>query len=500
MKNKILLIEPPFFRLYTSEYSLDRLPLGLAYLACTVKGRTDWEVMVYNADFCPDSKMKSLGFLAGEGFDNYLRNLDDPGYSVWGEVRDTIRDFGPSLIGISSKSQNFAATRNVARIAKELNPETVVIVGGPHPSMAGPSILEAAEIDIIARGEGEDTLTELIQWAEGGRAIEEIDGISFRDSNGDIRSNPPRANIEDLDALCFPHKEAHMFLKDHAKFPPAAFKGIFATRGCPFNCSFCGSKYIWTRRVRFRSPRNVVDEIRDLVSKGIPSIHFEDDTFGINKGFIAELCSLISEELPELKWSCEINIRLVDDETIGQMARSGCHRILIGIESGNNDMLMKIRKNITIQDAYRACGIITGHGIEVSAFFIIGFPEETEETLRDTIEAIKKVYTYGGDVIYSIFTPYPGTELFDFCLEHGLVDKDFNVSLYNHQSPLNNFTMNIQDKRFREISSELEALVDRLNRKVWLRRAFSLSTIKRIREKGISSAFKIALQLFGFKK
>jgi radical SAM superfamily enzyme YgiQ (UPF0313 family) len=498
-EKKILLIEPPFLRLFSEEYSLNRAPLSLGYLACTIRERTDWEVMIYNSDFIAKSKMLSISYLAGEGFRKYLSNLEDPSFSVWQEIRETIREFGPSIVGITSKSQNFAATCVIARIAKQVNPGITVIVGGPHPSMAGQSTLGEASIDMAVRGEGEDTMTEILEWAEGSRSLPGIDGIIFRE-DGQIRTNRPRQYIEDLDSLCLPHENLSGVLKDYEKFPPIAFRGIFATRGCPFNCSFCGSKYIWTRAVRHRSPSSVISEIKKLISRGVPAIHFEDDTFGVNKNYIRELCGLLMSEVPRLEWSCEINVKLVDEEIVELMARAGCHRILIGIESGNNEMLKTIRKNITVEEAFRASEIIIRHGIDLSAFFIIGFPEETEETLSDTISAIKKIYSSGGDVVYSIFTPYPGTELFEYCREKGLVRDDFNVSLYNHQSPMNNFTLNISDERFREIASELEALIDRLNRRAWLRRAFSLSTIKRIREFGLMQSIRRGLQLFGLKK
>ncbi len=495
---KLLLVEPPFFRLYCDSYSLDRAPLSLGYLGCTAKEKAGWDVMIYNVDFKPNSKIISVSHLAGKGFDNYLENLQDPSYCVWEEARRTIAEFKPTVMGITCKSQNFTAARKLAQIAKEVDSSITVVVGGPHPSMVGADVLSDDNIDIAAQGEGENTLVELLQWKEGKRELENIHGIIYR-SDTEIIKNSPREYIQDLDTLCHPHKNLSSMLKDHDQFPLVAFRGIFATRGCPFNCSFCGSKYIWTRKVRYRSVDNVLEEIRDLLSKGIPSIHFEDDTFGINKKYIRDLCSGIKREFPSLEWSCEINVRLVNDEVVSMMTGAGCHRILIGIESGNDHILETIRKNITIEQAYEACRIIRRHGAKLSTFFMIGFPHETEETLDDTIEAIKQVFKLGGDVVYSIFTPYPGTELFQFCKEKGLVTDDFNVSLYNHQSPMNCFSMYIKPERFREKASEIEKIVDRMNRRAWLKRAFSLSTLKRIREIGLLSAFKRGLQLIGFK-
>jgi radical SAM superfamily enzyme YgiQ (UPF0313 family) len=189
------------------------------------------------------------------------------------------------------------------------------------------------------------------------------------------------------------------------------------------------------------------------------------------------------------------------------MKSAGCSTIQVGIESGNNEILSIIRKNITIEEALDACELINKHGIELYVFFIIGFPQDTESTLRDTITVIKKVKCKF--IVYSIFTPYPGTEAFELCKEKGLIGNDYDVSLYNHQSPLNNFCMNIPIKKFRIIASKLEKQIDRINkarerknsvyRKNLINRfkqLISLSTFKKIQELGIGNSLKKGLRIF----
>ena len=143
------------------------------------------------------------------------------------------------------------------------------------------------------------------------------------------------------------------------------------------------------------------------------SITFEDDTFGINKDYIARLCDAIIAGCPGLKWSCELHVKLADEKIISLMKKAGCYSISIGIESGNNEILKKIRKNITIEEAMKVCRIIKKQGIELCGFFMVGFPYETEDTLKDTMIAMNKI-DYDA-LVYSIFTPYPGTESFEFC-------------------------------------------------------------------------------------
>jgi anaerobic magnesium-protoporphyrin IX monomethyl ester cyclase len=167
-------------------------------------------------------------------------------------------------------------------------------------------------------------------------------------------------------------------------------------------------------------------------------------------------------------------VQLVNEQNISLMKSAGCFSLQIGIESGNNEILSAIRKNITIEEALDACELIKKHGIELQTFFIVGFPQDTEDTLRDTITAMKKVKS--DSISYSIFTPYPGTEAFELCKEKGLIGDDYDVSLYNHQSPLNNFCMNIPGERFRMIVNETEKQIDRKNSVNRFKRMISLTT------------------------
>lgn len=492
ISNRILLIEPPFYRLYKKTYSLNRYPLSLGYLAGTIKKETDWDVVVYNADFSPESETGSVSYLAGDGFKNYLNNLKDFSGAVWSEIRAAILAYSPTVVGITAKSQNFASAQMVAQIAKEINKEIIVVVGGPHPSMAGKDVFDCKAIDISVRGEGEKTIIELLNAVGISKALEKINGIIFR-KNGEVTETPPREFITDLDTLCFPHETVSQVLKNSDLYPLTAFKNVFAIRGCPFNCFYCGSRNIWSRKARFRSPENIVEEIKGLQKMGLKSIHFDDDTFGINQKYIQDLCNALISHCPGIKWSCEIHVRLANDKNISMMKKAGCYSIQIGIESGSNEILQEMRKNITIEEALSACKIIKKYGIELQAFFMVGFPQETEETLNETIKAIEKIDC---DVlIYSIFTPYPGTEAFEFCRSKGLIPESYNVSLYNHQSPLNCFCMHIQPERFRMLVSKIERIVDRRNARNRVKRIFSRNTLWRIQELGAGKSLKRGIRL-----
>jgi radical SAM superfamily enzyme YgiQ (UPF0313 family) len=491
-QHRILLIEPPFYRLHKDTYSLDLYPLSLGYLSGMIRENTEWGVTAYNADFNPHSESIQVSYLTNNGFYKYLNNLQDLSRPIWDEIRSTIAEYDPSVIGISAKSQTFRSACMVAKLAKEVNREIVVIVGGPHPCMVGSEALNSPNIDMAVRGEGENTIIEILDAIEGRKNFNTIHGIIYR-ADGHIIENPLRKYVEDLDSLCFPHEYAQEVLKDYQKYPVTAFRNIFAIRGCPYNCLFCGSRKIWSRKVRFRSPQNVVKEIKGLQNMGLKFVHFADDTFGVNKRYISDLCSALIENCPTLRWGCELHVNLVDEQTISLMKKAGCYSISIGIESGSNDILKEMRKNITIEQAISACKIIRKHGIELHAFFMVGFPQETEDSLSDSVVAMKKIKS--DELMYSIFTPYPGTEAFEFCKEKGLIRPEYDVSLHNHQSPANCFCTNISPERFRVLVSKIEKMVDRKNWLSKLRRISSLTTFMRMQELGLTKGLQKGMRV-----
>ena len=494
-QRRILLIEPPFYRLFRDTYSLERYPLSLGYLGGEIRKNTNWGVMVYNADFQPHAESVRVGYLTGIGFNNYINNLKDLSGKTWKEIELAIAEYRPDVVGISAKSQNFKSALIVAGLAKKFSNQTVVIMGGPHPSLIGSDLLQFPDIDIGVMGEGEITIAELLNAMEAQKELDGIRGIVYR-RNGQVIKNPQRELLTNLDSLCFPHEYAPELLKDYNKYPKTAFGKIFAIRGCPYDCFFCGSRNIWSRKVRFRSPENVAKEIRSLQKMGLKFVHFDDDTFGVNAKYINDLCNALMQRCPGLKWSCEIPAQLVNERNISLMKAAGCYSIQMGIESGNNDILSLIRKNITIEEALDACDVINKRGIALQVFFIVGFIQDTEDTLRDTIAAIKMVKC--DTITYSIFTPYPGTEAFALCKEKGLIGEDYDVSLYNHQSPVNNFCMNIPLEKFRMMVGMVEREIDKRNarRMKRIRRLFDLNTVGKIQQAGIGKSLKKGLRIF----
>jgi anaerobic magnesium-protoporphyrin IX monomethyl ester cyclase len=460
-RRRILLVTPPFYRLFKETYSYEGVPLGLAYLAGAIDRNTDWDVVVYHADFNLEQREPvQTGYMNGPGFEHYRRALRELSLPIWEEIESTIRDLRPAVVGISSMSQTFASACNVATLAKRVDARIRVVVGGPHPSMVGRKVLDHADIDDYVVGEGETAIVELLRRLEVSGDTGRVPGLGSRSSGPGAPSRRPHY-LEDLDSQVFPHRILPRVLMNYERFPPASFGYVFATRGCPYRCAFCGSCCIWGGKVRFRSPANVAEELEGLRRMGINRVHFHDDTFGVTRRYLRDLCATIRDRCGGLPWGCETHVKLLDEQTVTWMKEAGCDHVELGIESGNDEILRLNNKGITVEEALHACSVVKRAGLRLSTFFMIGFPQDTEETIRDTVAAMERS---GSDyVVFSVFTPYPGTQSYETCEAMGLIPEDFDVSLYYHQSPANCFCRAIPPPRLRVIGAEIAEKVDRYN-------------------------------------
>ena len=488
---KLMLIEPPFYRLYHDQFCLVKYPLGLGYLSGAVIKNTNWSVQTYNADFNVKKKVfdPEGDYVSGEGFKRYLSSLKDSSLPIWQEVKKSIVEYNPSVIGISAKTQNFVSASIVAKMAKEFNPHIKIIVGGVHPTMNGSKVLDCKDIDFLSIGEGEKTIVSLLHALEKDTDLSLVNGIIFK-NNGKIIITKPQSYVENLDTLDFPLTHAPRVLKDFEKYPKEAFGYIFASRGCPYACTFCESKSMWTRKVRYRSPENVIAELKQLSEFGLKKVNFDDDTFGISKKNIKAINDLMHDELPNMTYTCETVVQLAKDENVVKdMKRGGCTATFVGIESGNNDMLRKIKKTQTTDECVQAIRNLKKHGIESHAFIMVGFPDETEETFKQTMDFIPKLNPDG--VIFSIFTPYPGSDIYNECQDKGIIEGDFDLVLYNHQSPLNCFTKNISKERFFELRQNAFEFVDKYNNRAKFKRG-----IASLRNLGFQATWKRVFRHF----
>jgi len=266
---------------------------------------------------------------------------------------------------------------------KKLFPNIITIYGGPNATVE--SLKYKKHFDIIVKGEGEFALDKVLE--------------NITKHKGKIVESYEYMNKEELDSLKYPAREDVDMTKYRRNLEPD-IKGIVDTivssRGCPFNCTFCSSKYLWQQKWRTRSNKSIIDEIKYLQNNfGTKGIYFREDNFTVNKNRTISLCKEL--EKLNIEWSCESRVNTLDNEVLLAMANSGCKIIWFGIESTNNETLKKIKKYITIEMARDTIKRCKQFGIKTGAGFIIGFPHETLKEMKQTIKECRNL---GLDKIY----------------------------------------------------------------------------------------------------
>lgn len=284
----------------------------------------------------------------------------------------------------------------------------LLIAGGPLPSCDPASFL--SDFDVAVVGEGEKTVCEILRAHEEGSDLGSIKGIAYR-QNGEDCFTPKRELEPDLDGIAFPARDLfpnQAYIDHWNKGFSYAITTVMTTRGCPFCCEFC-SNAVFGMSYRERSPENVLDEVEEALSFGYDRIHFADDVFTLNRERMLRLCDGIASRGLNFKWECLGRVDSIDNETAKAMKMAGCNRIFFGIESGNDSILQLMKKKITAKKARLAVEAAGSAGLETGAFFILGYPGETDDTLLDTIRFATSL-----PVDYLSFTmpyPLPGTAL-----------------------------------------------------------------------------------------
>lgn len=346
---KILLVVPPFYRLMGGKNNW--IQLGLGYIASFLN-KSGYEIRVYNADHAQKREDLTLRQVF-EGYENYRAIINDIAHPIWREIKSRIAEYKPDLIGITVVlSATLKCAENIARLAKSLNKDVKVVLGGPHATMAYEDTIKKDWVDYVVRQEGEDAVLELAR----GDSLEGINGISYKDKSGRPYHNAPRQLNPDIDSLPFPDISLQLVpIKD----PQNNFGIMTTSRGCPLDCVFCSSPRLWNKKIRFRSVDNVMAEIEARHGRyGVKRYYFCDDNISINKRFAKELCRRIIEKGWDLSWSCEARVGSFDAETLKLMKEAGCKRIKLGVESGSDKVLKFMKKGITVRDIKKTVGLI----------------------------------------------------------------------------------------------------------------------------------------------
>jgi anaerobic magnesium-protoporphyrin IX monomethyl ester cyclase len=446
---KFTLVNPPTTaNLETmSRLGLKAPPLGLAYIAATLE-REGVDVTTIDAA------------------------VTDMSHQELGEV---LQRTHPDVIGVTSTTPTIYDAIKTVMIAKENCPDSVTIMGGSHITfMPMETMLACPHLDVGVIGEGEDTVLDLLKMVEGKKPLSEVDGIVYR-KNRDVLRNKPRKLIENLDELPFPARHLLPLDKYTVMGKRTKLGSIITSRGCPFHCIFCSSSEFYGRRFRARSPKNVVDEIEELITKyGIRSIEILDDTFTVDKNRAARIAEEIIQRGLDIYWTCGSRADLITRDLLHLFKKAGCVLFYIGVESGSAKVLKTLKKGINLEQVRTVIKWVKELGMEAIGSFIIGTPGETKEDVMKTINFARNS---GIDFAqFTAMTPYPGTEIYEIAKREGLLITD-DWSKFTTIKPV---------MRTNEMSTEeISGLVSLAYRKFYLRGSFILRQLLRGRLKWI---------------
>jgi anaerobic magnesium-protoporphyrin IX monomethyl ester cyclase len=335
------------------------------------------------------------------------------------EVVEKVRRSHPQIIGIYSMFSMKKSSLELAQLFKD--DCDLLVVGGPLPTFAPVDFLDV--FDVVAIGEGEETLGELVKCVEKGEDFSSVKGVAYKD-RGKIRFTPAKDFVQNLDDLPFPSRELfdnEAYKKYYSKRFGYTITSMITSRGCPFSCDFC-SRPVFGTSFRTRSPSNIVDEAESIVSLGYDRVWFADDCFTLNRAHLIGVCDELTRRGIDVGWECLSRVDTVDREVARKMRQAGCVRIFFGIESGNNDVLARMRKQVTVEQARKAVYAAKDAGLQVGAFFIVGYPGESDGTVLDTVR-----FASGLPLDYLSFTlpyPIPGTALYERVRGNGDVMAD----------------------------------------------------------------------------
>lgn len=406
---RIMLISPPLVTPADEDVPKNtQMPIGLAYIAAVLEREGYADIKVLDAFTLEDAGLtadrpKKYHGLSPEG------------------IRREIADFRPDIVGVSSMYTMYSKGANaVIGIVKEINRNILIVCGGAHATINPEMLLEDKDIDLIVKGEGEQTFLEVVRAYESKGDIYSVEGIIYR-KDGRIYETPPRPLIRNLDTLPFPARHympMKRYFENTAKSSNYYIRHPSATvvtsRGCPGRCIYCCVEKIWGRAWRGRSAVNVADEIELLIKDyGIREVQFTDDCLSADRTRLQEICRELIRRRLDIKWTPPAGIAIwqLNKDLLRIMKASGCYRLTFGLESGDPQTLKFIGKSYSYDYARQVIREANRLGIWTAGTFIIGFPSETKAQIRRTIK-----FALSSRLDFAVFyTPivFAGTQLFE---------------------------------------------------------------------------------------
>ena len=383
------------------------------------------------------------------------------------------------MVGITAMTFTLIDVIMTAELIKKYNPNCKIILGGPHVHIYPEETINLNCVDYLIQGEGEFAVLELLEALEGKRGVDSVSGIVYKD-NGTFVDKGIAPKIEDLDQIPYPDR----------RFLPIEHYGsllgrsnlittMFTSRGCPYKCTFCDRPMSPTiSGFRWRSAKNVVDEMEECADLGISEILIYDDTFSVRKDRVLEICDEILARQLKVTWDVRAHVNTVNADLLKMMKRAGCDRIHYGVESGNDRMLKVIKKNSTIKKVKKAFVETREAGIEALAYFMVGQQTETKEDILDTMRLSKELkpdYCH-----FTIFCPYPATEIYHTGLEKGFIKQDVWRDFASNPRP--GFQLPVWEENFTR--EELYEWVVKCYKNFYSRPSYMFRRLLRIRRFG----------------
>jgi radical SAM superfamily enzyme YgiQ (UPF0313 family) len=364
----------------------------------------------------PIDLLYCAGVFKAEGCDCRVRDFPVEG-GGWDAFRRELEEFRPDLLMLSITSPSFNEDMKAATLAHEVLPDIIVAAKGAHfHTHITESMQEAPQLDLALRGEYEETCRDLVRIANRSQ----IAGLTWRNNNGEIIQNEDREFIKDLDSLPFPSRE----LVDNSLYirPDlgVAQTTLVTERGCPHRCIFCLAPVFSGRKVRKRSPDNVIAEIRECVEvHGIHDFLFRSDLFTADRAWVEELCNALIETGLNIRWSANSRVDKIEEDLLRLMKKAGCWLLAFGVESGSQEMLNNMRKGTKLEQARHALSTCRKAGIKSSIYILLGLPWETEDTFNKSLSFAKELNPNFLEFFYVY--PFKGTELRNMVEDKGLL-------------------------------------------------------------------------------
>lgn len=368
----------------------------------------------------PPVDMMSLSAIAKKlGYETKFKDYSLKNENVFDFLRD-LRVFKPDFLVINVASTTLEKDLSILTQARELLEDTVVIVKGAIFNFNSYAIMQQyPEIDIALRGEIEPAFEEIIKYND----FKDIKGITYQ-INNKIVSTPDRLLDVDIDYFPFLDRDLidnNLYVRPDTKKPQTIIR---VSKGCPNHCFFCLATPLNGKVVRYRSAELIVDEIKECVSKyNIRDFIFWSDIFNMNNGWVQRLCRMILESDLKINFSTNTRADTVNFETLQLMKKAGCNLISIGVESGSQEMLNKMGKKITLEQIRNSVSLIEKAGIQTYAYYVIGLPWETKETLEETFKFAKSLNTHFAS--FYTATALMGTRFYDYVNKNRLGDVNY---------------------------------------------------------------------------